>query len=395
MKNQWTNFYTGYVKVKAYGRGPERLINALIRQGIHVWDVKRSGPDAIVFCLDLKEVQALRKLVRTSDCKVTFIQGRGAPFLVKRMFKNSGFLAGSIAFLICIFILSNMIWKIEVHNAKPSTEYDIRKELNNMGVKIGKIQFLVDDVETIQKKLSDNISAVTWIGVELKGTTYHFQVVEKKQPKEAKKTSPRNLIATKKAVITDMFVEKGQPKIKVNDYVNKGQLLVSGLIGRDDNPKIVGAKGVIMGETWYKSSVEVPLETKFSVFNGDENTSHNLSLWSLSIPFWGFKDPKYKQYETDVTERPFHFLQWELPIGYKTITKRSKQEIIRDYSLEDAKQEAVKMARADLKKHLSGEARIIGEKILHESHDNGKVKLTIHYQVIENIATGQPIIQGD
>ncbi|MDQ7864118.1 hypothetical protein RCO48_32715 [Peribacillus frigoritolerans] len=35
------------------------------------------------------------------------------------------------------------------------------------------------------------------------------------------------------------------------------------------------------------------------------------------------------------------------------------------------------------------------KKILHESMENGKVKLSIHYQVIEDIAIGQPIIQGD
>ncbi|MDQ7864115.1 sporulation protein YqfD [Peribacillus frigoritolerans] len=49
------------------------------------------------------------------------------------------------------------------------------------------MQFFVDDVDTIQRKLSDRIGALTWVGVELKGTTYHFRVVEKRQPKEVEK----------------------------------------------------------------------------------------------------------------------------------------------------------------------------------------------------------------
>ncbi|WP_409301755.1 sporulation protein YqfD [Peribacillus sp. SCS-155] len=395
MKNQWTNFYTGYVKVKAYGKGTERLVNALVRNGIHVWDVTRSGPDSILFFMDLDEVPSLRKVVRKSDCKVSFVHGKGGPFILKRIMKNSGFLAGSIAFLISIFILSNMIWKIDVHNANPQTEHAIRKELKNIGVKVGKLQFLVYDAESIQRKLSERIDSVTWIGVELKGTTYHFQVVEKKQPKVTQKTSLQNLVAIKKAVITDMFIEKGQPKVKVNDYVNKGQLLVSGLIGKDDNPQIVGAKGVIKGETWYKSNVEVPLKTKFSVFNGEERTKHSLLLWKASVPIWGFRDPGYKSFETEVTERPFFFLQWKLPISYKTATKRNKEVIVRNYTAEQAEREAIKMAKIDLSKQLHRDARIVGEKILHRSIDNGKVKMTIHYQVIENIAAGQPIFQGD
>ena len=80
----------------------------------------------------------LRQIVRKSDCKVNFLQGKGFPFLWKRVLKNSGFLVGIMAFLLCIFVLSNMVWGIEVQNAKPETEHMIRKELDRMGVKIGK-----------------------------------------------------------------------------------------------------------------------------------------------------------------------------------------------------------------------------------------------------------------
>jgi similar to stage IV sporulation protein len=395
MKNQWTNYYTGYVKVKAYGRGTERLINMLTRRGLHIWDVKRVGSESLIFHMDLRDLSKLRQIIRKSDCKVKFMQGKGAPFLIKRVMKNSGFLAGMIAFLLCIFILSNMVWGIKVEDAKPATEHAIRKELDKMGVKIGKVQFFVDDVDTIQRKLSDRIGALTWVGVELKGTTYHFRVVEKRQPKEVEKTSSQNLVASKKAIITDMFVQKGQSKVKINDYVIKGQLLVSGMIGKEEKPEIVSAQGVIKGKTWYKAQVEVPLKTKFSVYNGNEMSKHFLKMGSFSLPVWGFKDPGYKKQVKETTVRPVHFLQWDLPVSYKVVTLRSKDDIVRSYTKKEAIQEAKKMARADLRKQLEEEDQITEEKILHESIENGKVKLSIHYQVIEDIAVGQPIIQGD
>ena len=74
---------------------------------------------------------------------------------------------------------------------------------------------------------------------------------------------------------------------------------------------------------------------------------------------------------------------------------RSKDDIVRNYTKEEAIKEGKKMARADLRKQLEDEDEIVGEKVLQESMENGKVKLSIHYQVIENIAVGQPIIQGD
>ncbi len=71
------------------------------------------------------------------------MQRSGVPFFFKRLLKNSGFLAGAAAFFLVILFLSNMIWGIEIKGAKPATEYQIRKELDKMGVKIGKVQFFV------------------------------------------------------------------------------------------------------------------------------------------------------------------------------------------------------------------------------------------------------------
>ena len=56
---------------------------------------------------------------------------------------------------------------------------------------------------------------------------------------------------------------------------------------------------------------------------------------------------------------------------------------------------AKKMAKLDIKNKLPQEAKIIGEKVLHQAVDNDKVTVSIHFQVIENIASGEPIIQGE
>lgn len=35
------------------------------------------------------------------------------------------------------------------------------------------------NVEDVQRHLTDNINAITWAGLEVRGTTYHFKIVEK------------------------------------------------------------------------------------------------------------------------------------------------------------------------------------------------------------------------
>jgi similar to stage IV sporulation protein len=393
MKNHWIEFYTGIVTVKVTGKGIERFINALTRNGLVIWNVKRSGIHTIIFKMRLSDVKELRKYRRTFECKIRFLQRNGVPFLLKRLFRNGGFLIGALGFILVLMMLSNMVWGIEIKGAKPATEHQIRKELTAMGIKVGKLQFYMEDVEAIQRNLTNKIEELTWVGVELRGTTYHFEVVEKNQPKKVEKLTPRNLIAKKKAIIVEMFVEKGQPRVKKFDHVAPGQLLVSGLIGKEDNPEVVSAEGKILGETWYRSEVNLPLHSTFYVFNGQEKRKHFISLGKVNIPIWGFGKTPYTEYEIERNARNLRFLKWDIPVSYVHETHREREKVEREYTKEQAVENAKNLAREDIKRHLSEDAIIKGEIILHQAFQNGKVKLSLHFQVIEDITKAEPIIK--
>ncbi|WP_284036053.1 sporulation protein YqfD [Neobacillus sp. 114] len=391
MKNLWMEYLFGIVTVKVSGKGMERFINVLIRNGFYIWKVKRHGTETITFKMRLEDAKKIRYFVRNSGCRVSFLRRTGMPFLFKRMLKNSGFLIGAGAFLIIIFVLSNVIWGIEIKGAKPATEYQIRKELDKMGVKIGKLQFSVKNVEGIQRQLTNNIGDLTWVGVELKGTTYYLQVVEKNEPKKPEQLSPQNLVAKKKAIIVKRYIEEGQPMVDKNDHVEEGQLLVSGVIGEGENSKMIAAKGEVWGETWYMSHVELPFETSFKVYNGNEEQKHSLLFGKYELPIWGFGKPDFKESETETVEHKIHFLKWELPISYVHKTIREREEYTRNYTEKEAEENALELARKQIKSLLDEDAIIKDEKILHKDNKNGKVILDVHFKIIENIAVGQPI----
>ncbi|MEH7178794.1 sporulation protein YqfD [Neobacillus vireti] len=391
MKNQWIEFLTGRVTVKVSGRGIERFLNVLTRNGLMIWNVKRHGTETITFTMRLADALKIRHYARERECSISFLKRAGMPFLFKRLLKNSGFIAGALLFFLLIMFLSNVIWGIDIKGAKPATEYQIRKELDKMGVKVGKIQFFVDNVEGIQRELTNKIGSLTWVGVELKGTTYQLQVVEKKEPEKPEQLEPRNLVAKKKAIIASMFVETGQKVVDINDHVEAGQLLVSGVIGQEGQTQQVAAVGEVWGETWYKSHVELPLITNFFVFNGQEKQKHSLIIGNLEIPIWGFGDPEFKEYEAEKNIKKINFLKWELPISFSNETLRAREETTRTYSTKEAEKIALELAKNKIKTGLDEEAIIKDEKILHKELKNGKVILDIHFKIIENIAVGQPI----
>ncbi len=97
----------------------------------------------------------------------------------------------------------------------------------------------------------------------------------------------------------------------------------------------------------------------------------------------------------ETEKRPFRFWKWDLPLYYERITIREAEEVKRRYTWEEAFAEAKEIARRELRAKLPEEAAIRSEKVLHQAKENGKVRVELHYEVIENIAVPQPIVQGD
>ncbi|CAG9619357.1 sporulation protein YqfD [Sutcliffiella rhizosphaerae] len=395
MKNQWINFISGTVKIIIHGKGVERFLNDCTRRGIQVWKVKKMGEEAYTCYVLLKDVKALKRLIRTQDCTFRFLTRKGLPFIARYSWKNSGILIGILIAFISVFLLSNMVWSIEIKGAEPATEHKIMQELDKLGVKKGKFQFFIKDVESIQRYLTDTVNEITWIGVVLNGTSYHFEVVEKNEPKKIENPSPRSLVATKKAMITKIYVEKGQPMVQVNDHVKKGQVLVSGIIGKEGKERSIAAIGEVLGETWYLTEVAVPIKTKLSVLTGETYRKQYLKFGKVKLPIWGLFEPEFAQKEEYEAERPFFFGKWKLPISYVDKTIHEQEKVERIYDDEEVVEQAISIGRKQLLSNFGKDAEIKGEKVLRTTKENGKVMVDIHFQVIENIVKIEPITQGD
>ena len=390
MKMKW-NHLKGYVRVEIIGQDSSSFINTCIQSGISIWDIQPLDNNRALVSISVTDVQKARGILKENKLKIRIKEKKGTPFLLKRMWKRNGFILGMLSFIFLLFLLSNMIWNINVTGANPKTEYELRKAAVELGVTKGKFIFLLPNVREIQRDLTEKMDNVTWIGVTQHGTSYRFEVVEKEIPEAKQVTGPRHLVATKEAVIHSVFVEKGQPIVGVNDYVKKGSLLVSGLIGKEKKPQLVSAKGEIWGEVWYQTEVEVPLNTSFQTYTGKYKNRHYVSLFGLNVPVYGFSEGEFKDKTETLNESPLYLAKWKMPFSYIKKELRETDGVKRSYSKAEAIEVGKKMAKKELSKKLPEDAKINGEKVWQQNVSNGKVKLTMLYQVIENIASAQPI----
>lgn len=395
MKNNWVHKVTGSVRVKVRGPYPELFINRCIYENIRVWDIQYPGSDVLVCTIFLDEVPKLRKLARRSNCKISFLERKGLPFIYKKLKRRSGLMIGALLFFILLLSLSNMVWNIEIDGASPEVEHELRQAVTDLGVRKGAFQFRLPKPEEIQSFVTDEISSATWIGVTVKGTTYHFQVVEKEIAEKEPAEAPGHLVANRKAVIKDIFIEDGRPVIEPNQVVEKGDLLVSGLIGKEGAEQRVSAKGEVFGEFWYKTTVELPVEKELDVATGERHKTHELHLGSFSFPFWGWTPPEYEQTKIEEHKTNWSIFGYTIPIHYGSKEYFETERAVIAPSEKELISLAVEKGAEKLLQSFTEKAEIKGEKVLHHRVEGGKVIVTIHYRIVDQIAEKQPIIQGD
>jgi len=404
-------YFTGYVTVLIKGDRPELFFNQLVQEKILVWDIIKKDSQTCEAKIRKQDIGRLRTQRRGTGYKIHFRSKHGFPFLFTALLHKKPLILGIAISILCIFFLSNTVWKIEIKGVSPELEHQIETQLEEYGVRLGAFKLTLGAPVDIQQRLLQDIPELLWIGVQEKGTTYSLEGVPKTIVKEGEKPGPRHLVAKKKGVIVDMFVSEGVPQVSVHDYVEPGDILVSGMIGSEPPPvsedqedgekpkdtrKPVAATGSVIARTWYNVSAAVPLEETYTVLSGKQDSDYAIRFGdSFHLPIWGFGESEFKDSQEQTSVRHLRFLRWELPIAitktseYERITKEVKR------TNEEAKAQAEKIAKQDLQLQIGPDADIISQKILHETVENGKVKLILYFQVNEDIATSQPISQGD
>jgi similar to stage IV sporulation protein len=393
---EMVHWWEGYVIIKVKGQRLERLINRMMNRRFAAWNLIRTSEEEAEFSLALRDFFELRSLLKETGCRIHILKRVGLPFFIKRVGRRMGLYGGAIAFCVILYILSSMIWSVEIDGVRlPENELLLKKELASLGIKPGSFKFQTEDPKVIQRNIMEKLPEVTWVGFTYNGTQAYLKVVEKTFPVPLKKTNPRNLIAAKKAIIYDLFVESGQPMVKVNQYVKPGDVLVSGVLGTEEEKKIVSAKGKIFGEVWYEGNITVPLKQQRAILTGEREKRYFLNVGPISIKVWGFGEIPFKDFDKDEEVVEFKWKNWTAPISWTMETIFQTKKVVHTVSTEEAVDLGKELGKKIFSRRLQPEAEIKEENVLRKRIENGKVYIKIHYTVIEEISKEQLIIQGD
>ncbi|MBO7743823.1 sporulation protein YqfD [Paenibacillus sp. MWE-103] len=393
MDATWMQWLRGYVAVTIRGQETERLVNEALADGLRLWSIRRTKEGELLGYVVLGDFFRLRPLLKRTGCRVHVRERLGMPFWLQRMRKRVFFAAGLVLFFVGMYLLSSLVWSIDVQGNDKLSEEQILQAAKAEGLYPFQWSFRLEDSSVLSRHLAQKLPGAAWIGVEKRGTHVTIRIVESATPEPKVLLNPRHLVASTDAVVTKVMAESGNPVVRPNMKVKQGDVLISGLLGDAANGKAVVAKGEVKGIVWHEYDIVSPLTRTTKVYTGNKKVIWYGVAGGRGLQVSGFGKIPFAMYERVTEEERAAWRTLKLPFGRmkETILEVKMQQ--QTVSVEEAKAEGIEQAKADLLAKVGPGAQVLAENILHEKTDNGKVYLKVFFEVDQSIVKERPLVQ--
>ncbi|WP_219836303.1 sporulation protein YqfD [Paenibacillus sp. R14(2021)] len=393
MDATWMQWLRGFVTIRVRGQAIERLVNEALANGLQLWSIRRAKEGELQCSTSLNHFFRLRPLLKRTGCRLHVEHRQGLPFWLQRMRKRVFFAAGLVLFFVGMYLLSSLIWSIDVKGNAKLSEEQILQVAKSEGLYPFQWSFRLEDTVVLSKRLAQKLPGTAWVGVEKRGTHITIQVVESSIPEAKPPMNPRHLVASTDAVVTKVMAESGRPVVKRNMRVKQGDVLISGLLGDETNSKTVVAKGVVKGIVWHEYDIVSPLAKQSKVYTGNKKVIWYGVAGGRALQVSGYGKNPYAMSESIRQEEQASWRTLKLPFGRMKETIMEVQIQQQTVSYEEAKAEGIEQAKADLLAKVGPDAQVLAENILHEKTENGKVYMKVLFEMDQSIAIERPLVQ--
>lgn len=370
--------FKSYYKICVEGHNIKRFIKMLYKFKISLNYLKTYEKrfSAIINEKDFKKIMSIK-----TSYKIKVIKVYGFELIKKEFIKNIYFILSSIIGILIILLLSNITFKVEIVHDDSELKEKLSKELIKNGIKKYTLIKSYDDIQIIKEKiLKENKNDIEWLEIERVGVKYVIRLEKRIINTQKEETGYRHIVAKKEGIIKKIDAEKGEISKKVNDYVSKGDILISGEIHKNDD--IYGnvlAKGKVFAEVWYKVKVTLPVNYYEKRYTGNNKNVINISFLDSNINILDYKKYKEKEVKQNTLFSDFFDL-------FKISFNEEKElNIVDNVYLMINDDSAIDLARKKIEEKLSNEEYIISQKKLKTTLNNSTINVEVFFKVYENI----------
>lgn len=268
-----------------------------------------------------------------------------------------------------MFLSNNLILKVNVHvndiNLNQKIVYYLMdNKIKNMSLKKSHLT-----LKNVKKNLLEKYkNEIEWIEITPNGYEYDVKLIERKKSNIKKSHERCNYVSRKSGTITRIKATKGVLLVQENNYVNQGDILISGNVVYNDELKSeVCANGKIYGEVWYEVTISYPMK-KETIIKG-KNKFYNISINLFGKKYTIFKNKyhsveKLKQIGND-----------DFGIDVLVSSKNKKKKTI--ISEKEATKLALEKALKNIQLKTHNKSKILSQNILKKYINNGTIYMKV------------------
>jgi len=372
-----------YYEIKITGKDIHRFIKTLYRMKVQLHKIKWED-SSVVLWVDQEGLKKIKEI--KTIYKIEIVRYYGLLKLEYYIQKYYLFLTSMIVGILFILFLSHLIFDVRVIHVKKEIRDLIQEELKKEGIEPLHFQKSFHRQEEIVRKIILNHrDKIEWMEIERVGTKYIVKVEERKYSTEKEEVEARDIIAKKDGRILQIEASDGTILVAKDQYVKKGDILISGQIKNKDTVMArVRSKGRVYASTWYTVNVSLPYHYEEEKKTGNKKKTLSVRLFSKEWNLFQFHSYNQKK----VTPL-FEIKNSILPLS---ISWNEEEEVIqsdRVYTKDLALLEASSMAREKLKNMLGDDIEILYEKSLKITEENSKINIVVFFTVKEDITAYQ------
>lgn len=389
MKDKILKIFSSSIKIKVTGRNINNFLKRLINNNINIEKVIPISHKEIDLIINYQDLDKVLKLKTIYNIKIVRYYGKLR--IIKRIKKDIFILSSLLISLLLIYTLSNVIFKVEVIHSNKNIIKLVTKELEDNGIKKYKFVKNYQEIEKIKNKiLEENKDTLEWLEIIREGTKYTIRVEERIINNKPKDNKIYNIVASKNAVIKNIYAESGEKIRSINTYVKKGDIIISSDITLPNNEKISkAASGKVQGEVWYNINIEYPYQYHEIKYTGNKKKVLVLNLLNKRISFFDFH--KYKTFNRNIK---YIFNNNITPISLIYEDEYETNIINEVYDYNTAREKAITKAKKKLLEKYSNIEEVTNVKIINEEDKETKISLSLFVTCLEDITEYQEVIDN-
>lgn len=386
MKDKILKIFSSSIKIKVTGRNINNFLKRLINNNINIEKVIPISHKEIDLIINYQDLDKVLKLKTIYNIKIVRYYGKLR--IIKRIKKDIFILSSLLISLLLIYTLSNVIFKVEVIHSNKNIIKLVTKELEDNGIKKYKFVKNYQEIEKIKNKiLEENKDTLEWLEIIREGTKYTIRVEERIINNKPKDNKIYNIVASKNAVIKNIYAESGEKIRSINTYVKKGDIIISSDITLPNNEKISKtASGKVQGEVWYNINIEYPYQYHEIKYTGNKKKVLVLNLLNKRISFFDFH--KYKTFNRNIK---YIFNNNMTPISLIYEDEYETNIINEVYDYNTAREKAITKAKEKILEKYPNIKDITNIKIIKEEDKKNKISLNLFVTCLEDITEYQEV----